>query len=601
MCRIAGIIDKSKKPAQLAKDVRGMCDRMQHGGPDDEGFYTDETNGVVFGHRRLALIDLSPTGHQPMFYDDNHLAITFNGEIYNFIELKEALKALGMHFNSESDTEVILACYKAWGVESFDKLHGMFAFALHDLLTHKTYLVRDKSGIKPLYYSTINNSLTFASEVKAFEKLSYPYTENPDWKIYFLAFGHIPEPFTTYTEINSLPKAHYLSWNHNDQSFDIQYYKHNKKEDKIIGRQESADQIYTVLKNAVQKHLISDAPIGVFLSGGIDSSIITLLADQLQSAKNAPKINTLSLNFDEDQFSERYYQSLIVNQADTKHSDFTVDKLLFSKLFPKALAAMDQPSTDGVNAWFVNHFAKDRGLKAVLSGIGADELFGGYPSFKRMKFVNLLEKIPNAILKMGKWIQKPIFKRAYYLSYHNTIGKYLFLRGIFTPEEISQLLNLPIAKVDQVLMNINVSSPDHLKPEEEASWLEVNFYMQNQLLKDTDTMSMQHGVEVRVPFLDEDLIALAGRIKNEIKFSGKQPKQLLIDSFKALLPKAIWARPKMGFTFPFQKWLQKESCLDNIQTSNKMANELIADFRNGETHWSKALAVYLLFNQNPLS
>ncbi|RZK35793.1 MAG: asparagine synthase, partial [Pedobacter sp.] len=361
------------------------------------------------------------------------------------------------------------------------------------------------------------------------------------------------------------------------------------------------DQIYVVLKNAVQKHLISDAPIGVFLSGGIDSSIITLLADQLQSAKNFPKINTLSLNFDEDQFSERYYQSLIVNQADTNHSDFTIDKLLFSKLFPEALAAMDQPSTDGVNAWFVNHFAKDRGLKAVLSGIGADELFGGYPSFKRMKFVNLLAKIPNVILKMGKWIQKPIFKRAHYLSYHNTIGKYLFLRGIFTPVEISQLLNLPIAKVDQVLMNINVSSPDHLKPEEEASWLEINLYMQNQLLKDTDTMSMQHGVEVRVPFLDEDLIALAGRIKSDIKFSGKQPKQLLIDSFKALLPKATWARPKMGFTFPFQKWLQKESCLDNIQTKNKMANQLIADFKNGEVHWSKALAVYLLFNQNPLS
>lgn len=593
MCRIAGIVDKNKTEVQLKSEIKAMCDAMAHGGPDDEGFYSHRDNGIAFGHRRLALIDLSAAGHQPMFYDERKYVISFNGEIYNYRELKASLLNLNYEFNSNSDTEVILAAYAEWGVKSFSMLNGMFAFSLYDTVINCTHLVRDSAGIKPLYFSTTDQNLVFASEVRAFKQTDYHFTENVNWKIYLLAFGHIPEPYTTFTEIEMLPKASYLTWLHSNQTFEIKDYQFLTQENKITDYNEAVQAVNRTLKNSIRKHLYSDAPIGTFLSGGIDSSIISILAGQV--IKDQEKLHTLSINFEETEFSEKEYQDLISNQIKSIHEEYRISKSIFDVQFPNAIAAIDQPTTDGINSWFISYFAKQNGLKAVLSGIGADELFGGYPSFKRMGIVEKLSKLPQFILKQGLRFKTSILKRAYFLSYKNTCGKYLFLRGFFTPDEIASILNYPVSHVDNVLSTTKIGELDaSLQDEQKASWLEFNLYMQNQLLKDTDAMSMQHGVEVRVPFLDKELVQLVQRINSDLVYNGTKPKGLLGDAFLNTLPERIWNRPKMGFTFPFQKWLSKNNqFLDKFSnTENKQIRTLTKDFKSGKLHWSKMMAVY---------
>ncbi|RNL51120.1 asparagine synthase (glutamine-hydrolyzing) [Pedobacter jejuensis] len=594
MCRIAGIIAKNKSSVQLENDVKAMCNVMKHGGPDDEGFYSNDSRTLHFGHRRLSIIDLSQNGHQPMFYDEGNLVITFNGEIYNYQELKDELTSLNFKFRTKSDTEVILAAYQAWGITSFEKLSGMFAFALYDKRKELNYLVRDKSGIKPLYYSTTIENLVFASEVKAFKSTSYSYEENPNWKVYFLAFGHLPEPVTTLKNVYALPKGSYLKYDLQTNIFEIKTLNYKKTSHKTTSSKEAVEKIRELVQKSIKNHLISDAPIGVFLSGGIDSSIISLVAAKHQDIS----LNTLSINFDDEKFSEKQYQDLITAKVKGNHSEYTINQELFEQHFPIALQAMDQPTTDGINSWFINYFAKENGLKAVLSGIGADELFGGYPSSKRMKFVNALSTLPKFLLKSGKYFNSSALKRSYYLSYKNGLGKYLFLRGLFAPQEIAQLLNLSINQVNEILNSIKVNIPNYLKDEEQAAWLETNLYMQNQLLKDTDFMSMQHGVEVRLPFLDEELIAAVTLIQNKIKYKGVRSKSLLIDAFKDLLPEKIWNRNKMGFTFPFQNWLKhNQFFLSGVSASNNpYIEKATKDFKNDKMHWAKMMAIYQVTN-----
>ncbi|RZJ80057.1 MAG: asparagine synthase (glutamine-hydrolyzing) [Flavobacterium sp.] len=584
MCRIAGIIDRHASNESLNDNVQKMCNAMAHGGPDDAGFHLPTAN-TVFGHRRLALIDLSVAGHQPMLR--KKLTISFNGEIYNYLELKATLTNFGATFNTHTDTEVILAGFEMWGVEIFNKLEGMFAFALYDGEINATYLVRDQSGIKPLYYNTTNDKLIFASEVKAFSQTNYTFEEDKDWKVYFLAFGHLPHPFTTLKNVFSLPAGSFLSWSHSDQTSNIQTYRRSKTAQTIT---KPTEIIAKQLRKAVQSHLIADAPIGVFLSGGIDSSILTLLANEV-TGKN---LNTLSINFVEEEFSEAKYQKVIADKIKGKHSSYQVTQADFEANFEEIVQSMDQPTNDGINSWFVNKCAKENGLKAVLSGIGADELYGGYPSFKRMDLIKKLKRLPKSILKLCKAIPSDKLKRIYYLSYQNAIGDYLFLRGFFVPAAIAKILDRPQSEVDNLLKNIPYEPlVDELKGEERAAWLETNLFMKNQLLKDTDFMSMAHGIEVRLPFLDHDFLALTESIANEKRFTA-QPKGALINAFKNILPEAIWNRPKMGFTFPLQQWFIKHGKItdETLYKNQPETLRLIRLFKAGKLHWSKAYALY---------
>jgi asparagine synthase (glutamine-hydrolysing) len=589
MCRIAGMLSGRLAPIEMRQKVAAMCTAMQHGGPDDEGIFYDDVNKVVLGHRRLAVIDLSSNGHQPMADVATKVWITFNGEIYNYPELKTELLHRGAKFKSDTDTEVIVAAYLQWGTEAFAKLRGMFAFALYDVRHALVYLVRDTVGIKPLYYHTDGFGLNFASEVKAFKHAAITTGTDPDWMIRFLAFGHVPEPYTTLKNVFSLQKGYFLCWNNRNNSYEIKPYGIKNDHYLINSRASACENIRTGLNSAIKRQLLSDAPIGVFLSGGVDSSLITLLANE----EKQDALKTISIFFDEKDYDERMFQQIVLNQISGENFSHLVTLKEFQHLFPKIIGDMDMPTTDGINTWFISKYAHESGLKAVLSGLGADELFGGYPSFSRIRYLKMLRYAPSSLFKNAGSVTADRYKKISFLSNNHLFADYLFLRGLFSATDISKILDTDTSQVNDVLFH---GSPFRLSgkyDKEQAGWFEENIYMQNQLLRDTDVMSMSHGLEVRVPFLDEDFQKIAKAISPSIRFSAHPAKKILIDSFAGVLPESVWNRRKMGFSFPLQQWMQDIGPIsDENLYQNKYAKKVINQFKAGKTHWSKAFALY---------
>lgn len=572
--------------------VKKMCNSLKHGGPDDEGFYSDAENKLVLGHRRLALIDLSSGGHQPMSYQAERYWISYNGELYNYREIKEELLAAGYTFKSASDTEVILASFAAWGTNAFKRFNGMFAFALWDAVAATLYLVRDRSGIKPLYYSCTASGLCFASEVRAFAAVPWLQQQHKNWQVYLLAYGHVPEPVTTLQDVKPLPKSSFLRYSCANAKWDIEQFSFTGYAETLADREAAKTAIREMLSKAVQRHLISDAPIGVFLSGGLDSSIMAILAAGYQKAT----LKTLSIIFEEADFSEKKYQDLVISQLECANWQQSLTGQEFQKHLPGIISAMDMPGCDGINTWFISKYAKESGLKAVLSGVGGDELFGGYPSFNRMEKVNWLEKIPAALLRAGRFSGSKKLMRMAYLSLGGAKGVYLFLRGQFSPVTIARQLGISEAEVWKVLEAQPLLNPiDCLSSGNRASWIETNLYMQNQLLRDSDVMSMAHGIEIRVPFLDRDFVNLAQHITSDVKYSGSLPKQLLIDSFAGILPGPVWNRPKMGFSFPFAKWMRKSAFVQDAMLGAGAAGAAnFKKFNDGQMHWSQLMSLLLL-------
>ncbi|MGV8879806.1 MAG: asparagine synthase (glutamine-hydrolyzing) [Sphingobacteriaceae bacterium] len=590
MCRIAGLFAAQMSSSAIYQSVKKMCDQMRHGGPDDEGIYLHEQQHFAFGHRRLAIIDLSENGHQPMADSQQQAWITFNGEIYNYPELRCLLLKEGCVFRTASDTEVILQAYLHWGIASFDKLRGMFAFALYDIKQNCTYLVRDRSGIKPLFYHQTGKDLRFASEVKAFQTAEPAIANDPGWQIRLLAFGHIPEPYTTLKDVWSLTKGHYLKWNHQDARAEIKSYVQNTPFASIRNPAEACDKIRSYLTAAVKRQLLADAPIGVFLSGGIDSSLITLLA----ASEKGAQLNTLSIYFTEAAFNEKKYQQAVAKLITGNKYHKLIQRADFEQAFPQILKAMDQPTNDGINTWFISQAARENGLKSVLSGLGGDELFGGYPSFRRMNYLQKLRRLPQWVKAFTEFIPVDRFKRMSFLQHEDLVAEYLFLRGLFSPLAIAKILGADRKEVNQLLFD-HPFLPKSLDMEgpERASWFEQNLYMQNQLLPDTDFMSMSHGLEVRVPFLDEDFMQVVAAIDPAIRFADQPAKKLLVDSFRHLIPELVWNRPKMGFTFPLQDWMRKNAEITDEQAYHgKFSRDIIRRFKQDQLHWSKAFALY---------
>lgn len=566
-----------------------MCRALKHGGPDDEGFFDDSETSLTFGHRRLSIIDLSRNGHQPMADLQQKIWITFNGEIYNYLELKEQLMGLGARFTSGTDTEVVISAYMYWGIAAFAKLRGIFAFALYDKSKPLTYLVRDSSGIKPLYYYTEAGQLSFASEVKALKTIGLAGETDPNWQIRFLAYGHLPEPYTTLKNVYSLPKGHFLCWNHKNASYDIHSYHVLFKNVEINDSATAKDAIKGTLKFAVRRQLIADAPIGVFLSGGVDSSLLTLLAEK----EKRTHLKTISIYFNEKAYDERIYQNLILKQIEGEKFNHLVKQSDFETFLPQIIADMDMPTTDGINTWCISKFAHDDGLKAVLSGLGADELFGGYPSFNRIRYIKMARKYPTSLFKLANRSSFDAYRKIAFLAYNHPVADYLFLRGLYSPADIADILDADIAQVEDVLFANNKLPYVENYDETDAAWFELNLYMQNQLLRDTDVMGMSHGLEVRVPFLDEDFIRLSEGINSAIRFDKNRPKKLLIDSFSDVLPEAIWNRTKMGFTFPLQEWLKENQEITNENLYKRQKSKsIIKSFKNNSVHWSKAFALF---------
>ncbi len=571
-----------------------MCDSMKHGGPDDFGCLVDPETNVSLGNRRLAIMDLSAAGHQPMLSDDEKITITYNGEIYNFKTIREELILNGFRFKTDTDTEVIIKAYQFWGESSFSKLNGIFAFCIHDKIKNCVYLVRDQSGVKPVYYSADQNKFIFASEVKAFDHCGYGLVENENWKIYYLAFGHMPEPFTTIKNVYSLPKGSFLKYELFSGSFKITPYFQFSSFVDILSEKEAIGGIKEELTKAIKLQLMSDTTIGVLFSGGLDSSIITLLADTYSKGN----LSSISANFNEIDFSESAHRKVMSSRVAGEHFEHIITYRDFVYNFDTILQNMDQPTNDGINTWFVCKCAKENGVKSVLSGLGADELFGGYPSFDRIRKIQNLGNLSRTLIKSAKYLSSTKLKRLYYLSFQSPVGEYLCLRGLYTPDVIAKLLDIDIKTVIDCLQNLPLNDTiQYLNDEERASWFEMNMYMQNQLLKDTDFMSMSHGVEVRVPFLDVNFVNLVTKIHPSIKFGEHQKKRLLIEAYKDELPEETWNRSKMGFTFPFQEWMRKNKEISSPDLyQNKTAKKLIGEFNNHQQHWSSAFALYKIFH-----
>ena len=587
MCGICGIFSFKKEDCR--ETVQKMNNSQSSRGPDDSGLKTFE-NGITFGHRRLSILDLTDAGHQPMFLRDTsgdiRLAVIHNGEIYNFKEIREELKKEGYEFNTNTDTEVILKGYDKWGIDVIHKFRGMFAFALWDAKKEKLYLVRDRFGIKPLYYYQNNNELLFASTVKALKGsgLIPVKKEKRAWVGFFL-FGSVPAPYTTVKNVFSILPGHYLEINKEGNTKDNQYYNLLEyfKNKKNVGFDEAVNETKKLLYESIKYRLISDAPLGVFLSGGIDSSAISAMAAKLRKKP----VTTLSIYFDEKDYSEKKYQDLVIKKIKSNHKSIKVTKEDFLKDLDSAFEAMDQPTIDGINTYFIAKSAKETGLKAVLSGLGADEIFAGYENFRKVGFLRKIQKLPKVLkwpLKLTKFLGGRFPKLG--LLYHNhPIYLYLALRGLFTPEDVAKILNVSEKEVYKFIESITdryqLSTTDlnPLHPIDLLSYLELRFYILNQLLKDTDFMSMYHSLEVRVPFLDHKLVEYLAGIPPKLKLQGDYNKLILIKAVEDLIPEEIYQRPKMGFTFPFQKWLQGENKFRGKGWSRTWSNIILEKFK----------------------
>jgi len=597
MCRIAGFTDTHTTTDQLRMMVEKMCMLQKHGGPDDGGIYEDPSNTLVLGNRRLSLIDLSHEGHMPMRYLDRYV-ITYNGELYNYLELRNELISLGHHFKSKTDTEVILAAFAQWGSLSFCKLKGMFAFALYDETSMELFLVRDSAGIKPLYYAFHGGSLCFASEYKAIEAVMNEKDTTSNWPVYLLAYGHLPEPITMSRLIKPMPKGFFLKYHINQQEISLQLFSHFSYSHELHSAEEVFQSVRHSIDSSVQRHLIAYAPIGVFLSGGLDSGILATVASKYQQSD----LNALSIYFDEEAYSEKKYQDVLIEQLQCRSHQYLLTGKEFQDSLISILNDMDLPSCDGINTWFISRQAASIGLKAVLSGLGGDELFGGYPSFYRMHKSMLLQQLPDMLKTIGKQAASKRLNRLSYLTMDGIKGQYLFLRGHFTPIEIAKQLDAD----EKQIWNILNEQPMLMDPiiassSNRASWMEFNMYMQNQLLRDADVMGMKHSVEIRVPFLDHDLIQLANRIDPEVKYGGELPKQILIDIYKNDIPEAIWKRPKMGFSFPFSQWLAGSQFVQQLMHNGSPSTRSNYEkFMKGKLHWSHLMSLIILNHQKAI-
>ena len=597
MCRIAGIVNPISSFENALMQVEKMCQLQKHGGPDDEGIYCSTENNVVLGHRRLSLLDLSSAGHQPMHYLERY-TISYNGELYNYKSIKENLIADGYHFKTNTDTEVILAAFAKWNTNAFAKFNGMFAFALLDKQENKIYLVRDPAGIKPLYYATINGSLVFASETKAFSVIDYLQEQNKNIAVLQMAYGYLPEPATLLKNVKPLQKGCFFKYDITTKNTSLQMFNFFSFSNAINNEKEATDEVHLKIGAAVKSQMVADAPIGVFLSGGLDSSIIAKLAHN----EVGNNLHTLSIYFEENNYSEKKYQDLVAASLQSKHHSILLTQEIFHKHFPQILTAMDMPSCDGINTWFISKYAAESGLKAVLSGIGADELFGGYPSFSRMGKAIALQNIPDLFLNSSSKLANKKYERIAYLKLQGIRGLYLFLRGHFVPKEIALQLGAYEKDIWEILESENTSPDLNTTNGNMASWMEFNLYMQDQLLRDADIMSMAHSLEIRVPFLDKEVINTAFSINEKNKFSAEISKSLLVNAFGNSLPNEIWNRPKMGFSFPFAEWLKNnEMVKELLQNKNANTKKNVNDFMKGKVHWSKIISLLALQNKTSLN
>jgi asparagine synthase (glutamine-hydrolysing) len=570
MCGINGLLRLRDDAPPLDRDeLLATRDHMARRGPDGEGAWIAGDGRVALAHRRLAILDLSPAGAQPMASPDGRLRIVLNGEIYNFRTLRAELERDGWSFRTQSDTEVLLALYARDGEAMLPRLRGMYALALWDAAASRLLLARDPLGIKPLYYAVAGGVLRFASQVKALAAGGgIPLAVDQAGVAGFLLWGSVPEPWTLRRAVRALPAGHLLRVEHGRVDGPIAFYR-PAAEPPPEAALEATD-LAAALAESVRDHLVSDVPVAVFLSAGLDSSLLAALACRALPEPPA----TFTLRFDAlagTPLDEAPLAAEVARRLGTRHVERTVRREEFLALWPAALAAMDQPSIDGFNVFLVSRAAHEAGLKVVLSGLGGDELFGSYPSFadvpRLARAARRGRRVPGLAplwppLARGVFRDRP--KLAGALRYGASLpGAYFLRRALFLPEELPALLGResaaealaaydPVADAGKLLP----SSNGHLG--EAAAWravqlMETTQYMRNQLLRDADWAAMAHSLELRVPLVDARLYAQLAALGFEPARSlGKAE---MVRRAAPELPEAVFRRPKTGFYVPVVSWL----------------------------------------------
>lgn len=559
--RPGGGLDRDRLEAGLAA--------LEHRGPDCRGTIARE--GVFLGHRRLKIIDLSDRANQPMSTPDGRLTLVYNGEIYNFRQLRRELEARGRRFETTGDTEVLLALYDELGAGCLSRLSGMFAFAIYDWERREIFAARDRVGIKPLYYRADAGGIALASEIRALLAAGLAERAINETAVeQYLSGGSVEAPQTIIPNVFALRPGHWLRWR--DGRLDVnRYWKPPyvpEAEKKPVDEREAAECLRWLLEEAVRGQLVSDVPLGVFLSGGIDSSTIVALMARL----GVGTIKTFSIGFDvgREAFDETRHARAVAERYGTDHNETILTGAEVAGALPRFIRHLDQPSSDGLNTYFVSQYAR-RQITVCLSGMGGDELFAGYHTVRWLNRLNgslrggapwrgLYERLPTGLQRsklarggfgmLGAW--------------PTPLEKYRMVRTLFTDRELEALTGRgPNGRRARAIADYTTT--ETLTPTDEACRLDMLIYLAGTLLRDVDVMSMAHALEVRVPLLDERLIDFAAALPSPLKFRNGRGKRLLIEAIRDIVPPEAIQRRKMGFSFPICLWMTRPPLRDAME------------------------------------
>ena len=594
MCGIAGAVffDKPKDQKLIESIIKKMCDQMHRRGPDNKSFWFDKNNNIGLGHNRLAIIDLSKQANQPMVSKCKRYIVVFNGEIYNYKSLKNDLIMSGDSFNTDSDTEVLLKLYIKEGPNMLLRLRGMFAIAIWDQKEKKMFLARDPYGIKPLYIGVFKGGFLFASQVKALLSCDLiNKRKNKKAKTDFFLLGNVQEPETWFADIQSLRSGFYCTYSLKDNKMIMKKYIDINdiwlNADKKIKKKIDVQQVIKdAVKKSISNHLVSDVPIGVLLSGGIDS--VSLIAHFKDLNQNIQGITISFKEYKNSPIDEAPRAIKVAKYYNIKHHVRVVTKEEFKKDLPLIISAMDQPSIDGINTWYACKAASELKLKVVLSGVGGDELFFGYPSFSEIplliNFFHLMKFMPGFqfllkiigciianITKNNKW--KYLFKYGFDLR-----SAFWLKRGLFNPSEIYQMEGFQKIDIKKIIQKTvkNLSKNKKIA----ISQMESQIYLRNQLLRDSDWASMYHSIELRTPLVDFFLLKdLKDVIYSFSKFKGKI---MLSQSAKTFVPEYITKSVKTGFSIPIGNWIKEMKVYKNTESkyffSDKNHHKYLAQY-----------------------
>ncbi|MRD46823.1 asparagine synthase (glutamine-hydrolyzing) [Caenimonas koreensis DSM 17982] len=572
MCGVVALYAHAASAPQVDRDeVRAIRDHMAARGPDGAGEWFSADHRVALAHRRLSIIDLSERGAQPMRSADGQCVISFNGEIYNYRELKADLVARGRIFASDSDTEVLLQLYAEFGTGMLDKLRGMFAFALWDGRLGAMLVARDPFGIKPLYYADDGRTFRAASQVKALLRSPIDTSPQPAGLAGFFLWGSVPPPWTLYKGIHNLPAGHFM-WVRQDGITAPQPYclisdilREGLAAPATGSEAQALEAIADALHESVRAHQVADVPVATFLSAGLDSSMICSLV-----SKDGITPRTITLAFAEFvgmPDDESVLAAAIAKQYNTRHATVAVQRADFEAERARLMMAMDQPSIDGVNTWFVARAAASKGIKVAMSGLGGDELFASYPSFTDVPRIRRLAGPPGAVPGLGITVRRLTSsmlrrftspKYAGLLEYGGTMGgAYLLRRGLYMPWELPQVMDPDMARAGwrdlACIATLNeTASGMEGHPRMAVTALETSWYMRNQLLRDADWAGMAHSLEIRVPFVD---VPLFRKVVPWLAAHPHLAKRSVAQATAPELPPELLAKPKTGFTVPVRTWL----------------------------------------------